>query len=47
MKEVQTLAKNLGFVINLDPQAQARMQRTQSLLQFAHFLIIHGISPGG
>jgi hypothetical protein len=34
MKEIQTLAENLGFVIDLDPKALARVERTQSLLQF-------------
>jgi hypothetical protein len=47
MKEVQTLAENLGLVIDLDPQALARMERTQPILKLAQFLIVHGASPGG
>jgi hypothetical protein len=41
MKEGQTLAEDLGFVIGLDAQALPRVQTPEALLQLGQNILIH------
>jgi hypothetical protein len=41
MKIVYALPENLGFMISLNPEAQARMQATETLLQTLINFLVH------
>ena len=47
MKIVYALPENLGFMISFNPEAQARMQATETFLQtFINFLVHLPIQAG-
>jgi hypothetical protein len=43
MEEGKPLAKDLRFVILLDPQSLSCVDRSETLLQFAQDILVHGI----
>jgi hypothetical protein len=43
MKEGEPLAKDLGFVVGLDPQSLSRVEWPETFLQFAQDLFVHEI----
>src|SRR5215213_6289666 len=44
MKEGKPLAKDLCFVVRLDPQSLSCVERPETFLQFAQDNLVHGIS---
>jgi len=44
MKEDKPLAKDLRFVIGLDSQSLSGVDRSETLLQFAQDICVHGIT---
>src|SRR6185295_10158825 len=44
MKEGKPLAKDLCFVVGLDPQSLPCVERSETFLQFARDIFIHGIT---
>src|SRR6202171_5783104 len=55
VKEDEALAKDLCFVVRLDPQSLSCVERPETFLQFAQYIFVHGITsseigstlPGG
>src|SRR6266849_646814 len=46
MKKCKALAENLRFVVGLDPQSLFRVEGTETCLQLAQNICIHGVSSG-
>src|SRR3981189_542320 len=44
MKESKPLAKDLCFVVRLDPQSLSCVERSETFLQFAQNIFAHGIT---
>src|SRR6476660_1917709 len=44
MKEGKPLAKDLCFVVSLDPQSLSCVERSETFLQFAQDILVHGIT---
>ena len=44
MKEGKPLAKDLCFVVPLDPQSLPCVERSETFLQFAQDIFVHGIT---
>jgi hypothetical protein len=42
MKEGEPLAKDLGFVVGLDPQSLSCVERPETFLEFAQDVFVHG-----
>src|ERR1700676_4400377 len=44
VKEEETLAEDLPLVVHLDPQTLSCVQRSETFLQFAQDIFVHGIT---
>src|SRR5882724_8097753 len=44
MKEGKPLAKDLCFVVRLDPQSLPCVERSETFIQFAQDIFVHGIT---